>query len=133
MFIEWRDDVSVAVEDERGNLGCCCVANTTVWLNQDGGTVFVGPFVPGMSSTSLPWTGALAPDAWHHLALRYAPASGAVRLTVDDEVLVDGVASAQLTDPLAVSIDGGLSGTISSDGPCTVLQDDIYLAPGSDE
>lgn len=77
-----------------------------------------------MSATVLPWQGALSANTWQHLALRYEPASGAVRLTVDDAVLVDGV---------AVSLDGGLNASLPLAGAWTVLQDDLYLAAGQDE
>jgi len=66
-------------------------------------------------------------------ALRYDPTSGAVRLTVNDTVLVDGVASAQPEGALAVSLDGGLSAGLELPNACTVLQDDLHLAPARDE
>lgn len=109
------------------------IANAAVHLNEGGGYVYVAPYVAGMSATALPWEGALSANAWQHLALRYEPGSGAVRLTVDDAVLVDGVASAQLEDPMAVSLDGGLSAGFALEGACTVLQDDLYLAPAQDD
>lgn len=109
------------------------IVNVAVHFNEGGGYVYVAPYVAGMSATALPWKGALLAKTWQHVALRYEPASGAVRLTVDDAVLVDGVASAQLKGALSVSLDGGLSAGLELAGACTVLQDDLYLAPAQDE